>query len=258
MILALLLACSPFKNIEDQWNAAWEACDPDTVEGEPDPYDLDATLSADCQDTLLDDFKVDRDSLAAVAETDTSPALDACFVTSAFTLLSRDAGRFATTEAGDGVFQVYLDQMQEVYWQLGGDDNRQLAYNYAAWFTAGVVVDESFEDGALAGTSDDGLRLAPEAVDECGVELAQVLFHESGHPNLGDHVACPQDFAFTDCPDCTEVTATACDADNQGTFALESSLLALWVGTCDEEAEADTCAYLEEAQGVAEDLAMAF
>ncbi len=257
MILALLLACSPFKGIEDRWNAAWEACDPDAAQGEPDPYDLDATLSADCQDTLLDDFKVDRESLAAVAETETSPALDACFVTSAYALLTRDAGRYATTEPGDGVFQVYLDQMQEVYWQLGGDDNRQLAYNYATWFTAGVVV-ESFEDGALAATYEDGLHLAPEAADECGVELAHLLFHESGHANLEAHVACPEDFEFTDCPDCEELMTTACDADDQGTFALESSLLALWEGTCDEDGEAATCAYLEQAQGAAEDRAMAF
>jgi hypothetical protein len=40
---------------------------------------------------------VDRESLAAVAETDTSPALDAHFVTGAYALLTREAGRFATT-----------------------------------------------------------------------------------------------------------------------------------------------------------------
>ena len=117
---------------------------------------------------------------------------------------------------------------------------------------------EDFEDGALAATYEDGLHLSPLAVDECGVELAHVLFHESGHANLETHVACPEDFEFTDCPDCGEIMATACDEDDQGTFALESSLLALWEGTCDEDREAATCAYLEQAQGAAEDLATAF
>ena len=60
MMLTLLLACSPFAGIEDRWNMTWEACDPDTIEGDPDPYDLDASLSGECQDQLLADFAADR------------------------------------------------------------------------------------------------------------------------------------------------------------------------------------------------------
>lgn len=235
MILALLLACSPFNDVESRWNAAWEACDPDTLSAEPDPYDLDASLSEGCQDQLQADFHVDVDSLRAAPVTDTSPPLEDCFTLSAFTLLVRDGGPY-DGQAGGGVYPVYVEQMSEIVARIGGDDNRKLAYNFASWFTAGVTLDESLEAGALAITQEDGLHLSPEISDECGLELAHVIFHEAGHAVLEGHVACPDD------PD------AACDADDQGTTALERSLIALWLGECEDQEDPE-CVYLDEVHG---------
>ncbi len=249
MILALLLACNPFKGIEDRWNGAWEACDPESVEGRPDPFDLDASLSAECQDRLLDDLKADRAALEAVAATDETPDLAACVITGAYDLLTRDGGRFGSTEAGDGVYPVFLDQLQEVYWQLGGDDNRQLAYNYTAWFTAGVVNDDGLSEGAVAASYEDGLHLSPLVLTMCGPELGHVLFHEAGHAVLDKHVPCPEGYEFQDCPDCIDPTPPACDADEEGTYALSASLLQVYVAAC-EDPEEEVCAYLEKMRAV--------
>lgn len=249
MILALLLACNPFKDIEDRWNGAWEACDPDSVEGTPDPYDLDATLSAECQDRLLDDLKADRDSLATVPATDETPSLTACLTTGAYDLLTRDGGRFNTTEAGDGVYDIYVEQMQEVYWQLGGDDNRQLAYNYTTWFTSAVVADPDMADEFQTGTYEDGLHLGSSVLTRCGVELSHLLFHEAGHAELPLHVPCPDDFEIQDCPDCDDTHPAACDEDDRGTIALEASLLELWGRECEDQ-EDPVCGYIEDMRGV--------
>ena len=245
MIALLLLACNPYADLTDRWSATWDACEPEAIVGEPDPYALDATLSAPCQDALLDDFHVDRTSLAQVPATDDHPSLEACFLTSAYALLTRDAGGLANTAPGDGVYDIYLDELQEVIGQVGGESHRQLTYNYAAGFTAAVTA-EALDSGVLAYTDADGLHLAADATDECGVELAHLLFHESGHARLDGHIPCPEGFTLTDCPDCADVAPSVCDAGETGTFALEASLLAVWAKACDPEVEAETCGYLEE------------
>lgn len=210
----LALACSPYRGIEDRWSPTWELC---ATDGAVDPLDPDATLSAACQDRLLADFQADGAALAAAPVDAGRPDLRACFLVSAHTLLRQEAGSLPLTEASAHIYPVFLDALQEVRWQVGGDGNRQLAYNFAAHLTWGVQPTDGLQDGLLARTDDDGLHLSPQIAGYCGLGLASLLFHEAGHRVAEDHVPCPDD------------PTLSCDQDAQGTYALEVSLDELWL-----------------------------
>lgn len=234
MILLLLSACSPFGDLEDRWNQTWEICDPDALSGRPDPYDLNATLSADCQERLLDDLHVDRDSLDEAPTSETAPPLASCLALSGFVLLSRDGGDLG--DAPERTYAVYEEQLQGVLEVVGGQATRKLTYDYTTGLILGITWDPELPAGALAMTMEDGLHVSSEIGDECGLELGHLLFHEAGHRDLEGHVACAAD------------PSLACDVDDQGTFALEASLLGVWAETAEDE---DERAYLEAARDAA-------
>ncbi|MCB9797172.1 MAG: hypothetical protein H6741_31175 [Alphaproteobacteria bacterium] len=228
-LLLVLIACSPYRDLEDRWTDAYAICQP------PEPFSRDTPtalpISEACKERLIEDF--------GVVDTFEEPAVREWVFEGLYNVLGRDQGLVSELEADDFVRAPFIERTREQAERLGTDSVAATLYSFAAFEIERIEDSDRAFDGFryLAEERSVLINLTDYVVQNPdspeGADWAVSFVHEATHAVVPRHVRCES------------YSNLWCDTDWGGAYGAHIATAELMWRSCDPYEEFYNCHDLE-------------